>query len=100
MSRRTRIALFGSAGVLVVAGGACAALVGGVAGEVLTIVLISGGLAGGLLLVFLEIGLEEERDLARDQERRRTRTNMDARERKSPQTGARTRLPRWPRRPS
>jgi hypothetical protein len=100
VSRRTRIVLFGSAGVLVIAGGACAALVGGVTGEVLTIVLISGGLAGGLLLVFLEIGLEEERDLARDQERRRSRTNKGARERKSLQTGGRTRLPRWPRRPS
>jgi hypothetical protein len=84
----------------VIAGGACAALVGGVTGEVLTIVLISGGLAGGLLLVFLEIGLEEERDLARDQERRRSRTNKGARERKPLQTGGRTRLPRWPRRPS
>jgi hypothetical protein len=55
----------------------------GVAGEVLTIVLISAGLAGALLLVFLEIGLGEERDLARDEERRRTRVKwaLEARRR-------------------
>src|SRR5271156_1843637 len=81
VSRRARILLFGSAVGLVAAGGVCAALVGGVAGEVLTIVLISGGLAGGLLLVFLEVGLEEERDLAREQERRRTRTGIGRRAR-------------------
>jgi hypothetical protein len=59
--------------VLVIAGGACAALVRGLTGEVLTIVLIASGLGGALLLVFLEIGLGEERDLARDEERRRGR---------------------------
>jgi len=56
--------------VLVAAGCACAALVSGVAGEVLTIVLISMGLGGALLLVFMEIGLGEDRDLARDEELR------------------------------
>jgi hypothetical protein len=59
--------------VLVLAGVACAALVGGVVGEVLTIVLVSSGLGGALLLIFLEIGLSEERDLARDEERRQRR---------------------------
>jgi hypothetical protein len=79
---RSRIVAFGSAAALVVAGGACAVLVGGVAGEVLTIVLMSAGLAGGLLLVFLEVGLSEERQLARDEERRRKReTDLDARRR-------------------
>ena len=78
-----RILMFGSAAALVIAGGACAALVGGVAGEVLTIVLMSAGLAGGLLLVFLEVGLGEERELARDEERRRKRDSkaLDARQR-------------------
>lgn len=78
-----RILVFGSAAALVIAGGACAALVGGVAGEVLTIVLMSAGLAGGLLLVFLEVGLGEERELARDEERRRKRDSkaLDARQR-------------------
>ncbi len=71
MSPRQRILAFGTAALLVVAGGVCAALVGGVVGEVLTIVLISAGLAGALLLVFLEVGLGEERELAREEEHRR-----------------------------
>jgi hypothetical protein len=66
-----RIVAFGSAAALVLAGIACAVLVSGVTGEVLTIVLMSAGLAGALLLVFLEVGLGEERDLAREQQRRR-----------------------------
>jgi uncharacterized membrane protein len=74
VSQRARIVLFGSAGVLVVAGGACAALVGGLTGEVLTVVLISGGLVAGLLLIFLDIGLGEEHDRARDEARGRKRT--------------------------
>ena len=87
MGPRLRIAAFGSAAALVVAGGACAALVGGVTGEVLTIVLISAGLAGALLLVFLEIGLGEERDLAREDEdrRKRERRALDGRPRRLPQ---------------
>jgi hypothetical protein len=64
---------YGSAGALVIAGGICAGVVPGVTGEVLTVVLISSGLAGALLLVFLEIGFGEERDLQRDEERRRKR---------------------------
>jgi hypothetical protein len=70
---RERAAAFSLAGLFVLAGAACAALVSGVVGEVLTIVLISAGLAGALLLVFLEIGLSEERDNAREEERRRRR---------------------------
>jgi len=87
VTRRWRILLFGAAGAAVLAGGACAALVGGIVGEVLTIVLLAGGLAGGLLLVFLEIGLDEERELAREEELRRRRA------------GARRdlRTARWPR---
>jgi hypothetical protein len=93
MSPRTRVLAFGSAAALVVAGGACAALVGGVVGEVLTIVLISAGLGGALLLVFLEIGFSEERELARDEERRRKRTLQGLASRN------RWRLRHWPRRP-
>jgi hypothetical protein len=64
---------YGFAAALVIAGGICAGVVPGVTGEVLTIVLISTGLAGALLLVFLEIGFGEERELERDEERRRKR---------------------------
>ncbi len=93
MTARSRILLFGAAAVLVIAGVACAALVGGLTGELLTIVLISGGLAGALLLVFLEVGLGEERDVAREQARRRRRESMARR------SGGHARVPRWPRRP-
>lgn len=90
VSPRLRILTFGSAAALVIAGGVSAAFVGGVTGEVLTIVLMSVGLAGGLLLVFLEVGLSEDREDAREEERRR-------RERRTP--GARRRRPPRPRRP-
>ena len=81
MAPRTRRAAFSLAAVLVLAGAACAALVNGVAGEVLTIVLISAGLGGALLLVFLDIGLGEERETAREEARRRRRAMraLDAR---------------------
>jgi hypothetical protein len=80
MTLRSRILTFGLAGALVLAGGACAALVNGVVGEVLTIVLMSAGLAGGLLLIFFEVGLSEERELEREAERRRERERaLDAR---------------------
>lgn len=87
-----RIVAFGLAAALVVAGGVCAALVPGVTGEVLTIVLISAGLSGGLLLLFLEVGLSEERDIERDEERRRARA-------KRASGGRRPRLRQRPRRP-
>jgi len=93
MAPRWRIVAFGSAGALVLAGVACAVFVSGVTGEVLTIVLMAAGLAGALLLVFLEIGLGEERALAREEARRRRRAlrALEARRR--------GRLPRRPRRP-
>ena len=79
---------YGSAAALVVAGGVCAAVVPGVAGEVLTIVLIATGLGGALLLVFLEIGFGEERDLQRDEDRRRKRVlrMASSRRRSSPRS--------------
>ena len=46
MTRRTQKVAFGTAAALVLAGVACAVLVPGVAGEVLTIVLIAAGLGG------------------------------------------------------
>jgi hypothetical protein len=93
VSRRWRLLSFGFAAALVAAGGACAALVGGVTGEVLTIVLISAGLCCALLLIFLEIGLDEERELARDDERRRTRKRSVLPPKLPPHRA------RWPRRP-
>jgi hypothetical protein len=93
VARRARILSFGSAAVLVVAGVMCATLVGGLTGEVLTIALLTTGLGGALLLVFLEVGLSEERARARDEQRRRVRAERRA-------AGQRPPARRWPRRPS
>lgn len=93
MTPRLRIMAFGSAAASVIAGLACAFLVGGITGEVLTVVLMSAGFAGAVLLLFLEVGLGEERDLARDQERRRRRDAI------TPGARRRARLARRPRRP-
>jgi len=90
---RSRLVAFSSAGALVLAGALCAALVGGLTGELLALVLISVGLGGALLLVFLEIGLGEERDLEREAEQRRVRERQHVVERR------RQWPPRWPRRP-
>ena len=61
---------FGSAAVLVVAGAACDVLVGGLTGQVLLIALIFTGLGGALLLLFLEVGLSEDRERERDERHR------------------------------
>ena len=91
MTPRLRKLTYGCAAALVVAGGVCAAFVNGLLGELLTLVLISVGLGGALLLVFLEIGLGEERELARDEQRRRARTRrgLAARRRARLQRGRR-----------
>ena len=65
MARRTRIRAYGACVVLIVAGAVCSALVGGLTGDVLLIGLEMLGLGGILLLVFLEIGLSEDRDRER-----------------------------------
>ncbi len=81
VSPRRRLLAFGSAAALVVAGALCAAFVGGVLGDVLTVALMSLGFGGAVLLVFLEIGLGEERQLAEDERRRRGRRSLAARAR-------------------
>jgi hypothetical protein len=68
---RSRALAFGSAATLVVAGSICAILLDGLTGEVLAIALITLGFGAAVLLVFLEVGLSEERDLARERKRRR-----------------------------
>lgn len=92
MSSRSRILLYGLAAVLIVAGAACAALVPGLTGQLLTIVLISLGLGGAVLLVFLEVGLSEDRQRAREEAVQRKPAPG--------RSSARSRRPRWPRRPS
>jgi hypothetical protein len=67
--RRRRILAYGGAVVLTVAGLGSAAL-GGLAGQVAGIALVSVGLGGALLFAFYEVGLSEDRDRA-DQEKQR-----------------------------
>jgi hypothetical protein len=87
---RPRVLAFGSAAALVVAGSICAALVGGLTGEVLAVGLITLGLGAVVLLIFLEVGLTEERERAREDKERRKRAS-DGEPRLRPR-----RLPRRP----
>jgi hypothetical protein len=87
---RARVLSFGSAAALVVAGAICAVLVAGLTGEVLAIALITLGSGAIVLLLFVEVGLSEERELAREEKQRRERESDDER---------RLRPRRWRRRP-
>lgn len=82
MSKRSRLAGFGSAALLVIAGTVAAAAVSGTLGQVLAFVLISIGLVVATALVFLEVGLSEDRERAREKsrtaiQRRRARPRLD-----------------------
>jgi hypothetical protein len=70
VSRANRIASFGSAGLLVIAGALCSALLSGLAGQLAGFVLIGLGLILATGLVFLEVGLSEDRERAREQRQR------------------------------
>jgi len=70
VSRRSRIASFGSAGLLVIAGAVFAAVIGGEPGEILALVLIGLGCVAATSLVFLEVGLSEDRERTRDEDQR------------------------------
>jgi hypothetical protein len=95
MATRSRILAYGTAGMLVLGGVLCALLVSGVTGQALTIVLLSLGLGGVVLLVFLEIGLSEERDLAREHDQRQRELGASAP--KGRRRPLRIRTPRRPR---
>lgn len=66
MSRRERIAGFGAAVALVVIGAGSGTLLGGEVGPVVAIVLIGLGLVLAVSLVFLEVGLSEDQERARE----------------------------------
>ncbi len=72
MARRRRILVYGGA-VLVTAAGFASAALGGLAGQVIGIALVSAGLGGALLYAFYEVGVSEDRDRAEEEERRRRR---------------------------
>ena len=66
MSRRSRTVGFGSAGLLVLAGVACAVAFSGSLGQNLAFVLVALGLVLATSLVFYEVGLTEDRDRKRE----------------------------------
>jgi hypothetical protein len=72
VSKRRRILAYGTAAALTVAGFGSAAL-GGLAGQIAAIALVSAGLGGALLFAFYEVGLSEDRDRAEEEKRRRRR---------------------------
>jgi threonine/homoserine/homoserine lactone efflux protein len=89
-----RVAAFGSAAVLVVAGLVCAALFGGLTGQVLAIAFVTLGLGGALLLAFLEVGMSEDRERAREEGQRRRSAE------RASEPKRRSSIRRRPRRPS
>jgi hypothetical protein len=66
MSPRTRVLAFGGSALLIVLGIVAAATLGGVTGEAVAIALASLGAIALVSLVFLEVGLSEDRERARE----------------------------------
>jgi hypothetical protein len=64
---RARIVAFGSTGLLVIAGVVCVAVFSGGSGQFVGFTLIGVGIVIATGLVFLEVGLSEDRDRAREQ---------------------------------
>ncbi|HEY2602862.1 MAG TPA: hypothetical protein VGI67_14995 [Thermoleophilaceae bacterium] len=73
MEPRKRIYWYGSALVMVVVGVVCGFAVPGLVGDIIRLSLITIAMGEVLLLVFYEIGLSEDRQLAKDEEERRRR---------------------------
>lgn len=70
MTTRTRIVAYGLTGLLVVAGAVCAAIFSSETGQLAGFSLIGVGLILATGLVFLEVGLSEDRERAREQQAR------------------------------
>jgi hypothetical protein len=73
VSKESRIRAFGGALLVVLVGIACAFVFSGTLGEVLAFVFIASGLVLATSLVFLEVGLSEDRERERDSRRERER---------------------------
>jgi hypothetical protein len=90
MTRRARIALFGGCGVLVVVGIVCAVVVSGVLAAVLAFVFIATGMVLATSLVFLEVGLSEDRE----RERELAKAKLAEAKRRAARRRPRLRIPR------
>ena len=66
-----RVASFGAAIAVIVIGAILGGAIGGVTGESVAIALCSTGAVGVASLVFLEVGLSEDREREREAARRR-----------------------------
>src|SRR5438270_347249 len=71
MTKRSRVVGFGLAALLVIVGAISPIIASGELGQLLALVLISLGLVLATALVFLEVGLSEDRELARQRRPRR-----------------------------
>jgi len=78
MSSRNRVLSFGGSALVIVLGGVIALIVNGTTGEAISLALVSLGSIAIVSLVFLEVGLSEDR------ERERERSDARERERRPP----------------
>jgi hypothetical protein len=84
---------FGTAAAVVLAGALVGLFLGGFTGGLIAIACVTVGLGAALLLLFLEVGLSEDRERAEEDELRKRR------EARMAQPARRLRQPHWPRRP-
>jgi hypothetical protein len=71
VSRRARTWSYGSVGVVMVIGVLCRVMVGGFVGEIIALTLLSLGAGAIVVLVFIEVGLSEDRARAKEERARR-----------------------------
>ncbi len=82
MTSRTRLLSFGGGGLLIVLGAVAGPVLGGITGEAVAIALISVGAIAIVSLVFLEVGLSEDRERARERAVRAVRRRPPRRRRR------------------
>jgi heme A synthase len=92
VSRQSRIVGFGAAALMVLAGILAAVFVSDGTGQIVAMVLIGLGLVLATSLVFLEVGLSEDRELAREAKRRQRPPRRAARSSLGRMRGRRRRL--------
>ena len=66
MTRRGRVLSFGGAVAAMVAGAIAGAIIGGITGEAIALACVSVGAIAIVSLIFLEVGLSEDRERERE----------------------------------
>jgi hypothetical protein len=85
LTRTARIVAYGSVGLLVIASAVCAGPVEGEPGQILALALIGSGLVILVGLVFMEVGVSENRERERERRRaERLKQRAEARARSEP----------------